>query len=566
MADLKVETVETTPIADQKTGTSGLRKKVTVFQSKNYIQNWLQSLFDWILTNSQGQLGTLVVGGDGRYWNKDAIHIILHMAVANGFRKFIVGQDGILSTPAVSHIIRKYSALGGIILTASHNPGGPNNDFGIKYNVSSGGPAPESVTSAIYDINQKLSSYKTSNLPAVDLGKCGEQVFFGGEVSVTVLDSCADYLEFMKEIFDWAALKALFARKDFKVCMDSLNGVTGPYSKRIFVDELGASADSVCNAEPKEDFGGLHPDPNLTYAADLVAKMNTGQYDFGAAWDGDGDRNMVLGKKFFVNPSDSLAIICAHATCVPYFKDGVKCVSRSMPTSEAVDYVARKFKYAFYEVPTGWKFFSNIMDHYEADGGHAVICGEESFGNGSDHIREKDGIWATLMWLSILAAQNRDTPEGSLRSVEAITRDHWKEYGRNYYTRYDYEEVSKEGADSMMAHLRAQADDASLIGKEFGAFKVAKVDDFEYNDVFEKSVTKKQGVRVIFSDGSRFVFRLSGTGSSGATVRLYLERYEKDSAKLDEDPQAVMAPLIAIALEVSKLDEFTGRKAPTVIT
>jgi phosphoglucomutase len=559
-----VKTVATTPFEGQAPGTSGLRKKVTVVQQPHYLNNFVQAIFD-ALPQNELKGCTLVLGGDGRYYNNEAIQTILKMASANGVGKVLVGQNGIFSTPAVSACVRKRKTYGAIILTASHNPGGPNADFGIKYNISNGGPAPEAVTNAIFDITKKITQYKISDLPDVDLSKLGKHSWQGFEVEI--IDNLVDYVESMKQIFDFPAIKALLARSDFKVLFDSLSGVTGPYVKHIFVDELGAPASCCMNAEPLIDFGGHHPDPNLTYAEQLVERMysKTENIAFGAAWDGDGDRNMLLGKDFFVTPSDSVAIIAANATAIPYFKSGLAGVSRSMPTSQALDLVARHLNLPFYEVPTGWKFFGNLMDKYEKEQpGKGFVCGEESFGTGSAHIREKDGVWATLAWLNIIAAKNQGN-NGKLVSVADIVKAHWQQFGRNYYSRYDYEEVDAKGAGEMMKHL-LELQKTLQKGSTLEGFTIDTVDEFSYTDPVDGSVSARQGIRFIFSDGSRVVYRLSGTGSAGATVRVYLERYEADKSKLEQDTQEALAPLVKTALSISKIKEFTGRDKPTVIT
>eukprot|EP00160_Parvularia_atlantis_P019741 Unigene7875_Nuclearia_a/m.24189 Unigene7875_Nuclearia_a/g.24189 ORF Unigene7875_Nuclearia_a/g.24189 Unigene7875_Nuclearia_a/m.24189 type:complete len:562 (+) Unigene7875_Nuclearia_a:47-1732(+) len=561
MAPLAVRVVPTTPFADQKPGTSGLRKKVTVFQAPHYTENFVQAVIEAIPPE---QRKVLVVGGDGRYFVKDAAQVILRIAAANGFAHIVVGHNALLSTPAVSCIVRKRHATGAIILTASHNPGGPTADFGIKYNASNGGPAPESVTNQIFAISKGLREYRLADFSRpIDLGAIGTVDVDG--VRIEVIDSVADYVEMVQGIFDFTQLRTFVQKQGaaFKVLIDSMHGVTGPYSRRIFVDELGLPATSVMNAVPSEDFHGGHPDPNLTYAKELVDRVQAERVDFAAAFDGDGDRNMILGYNSFVNPSDSVAIIAANALAVPYFRQhGIKGLARSMPTSSALDKVAHQLKVDLYEVPTGWKFFGNLMD-----AGRLSICGEESFGTGSDHIREKDGLWAVLAWLSILAQRAAD---GKDFALGAIQRDHFAQYGRNYFTRYDYEEVASAGADAMMAALRAHAAQGTLTGKVFEeageTYTVGKVDDFAYTDPIDASVSTQQGLRVLFTDGSRFVFRLSGTGSVGATVRLYVEKYQADASKSQEDPQTALGALVRIALRVSELPQHLQRDAPTVIT
>lgn len=582
MASFSVTAVPTSPIDGQKTGTSGLRKKVKVFQQENYLHNWVQALFS-SLEGLQGQ--TIALGGDGRYWSPEAIRIITRLAAANGVSKLVIGQNGILCTPAMSAVIRARQLFGGIILTASHNPGGPENDFGIKYNVSNGGPAPESVTSAIFEGTKKISEYKYATVgddvtadpfESVDLGVIGETTFSnaagGADFTVEIIDSADDYVKLLSSMFDFERLKTLFARSDFKFLFDAMSGVTGPYARRIFVEELGGSESCIMRAEVLPDFGGGHPDPNLTYAAELVAACDPAKSpdapDMGAASDGDGDRNMILGKGFFVTPSDSVAVIAAKGTnAIPWFSKGLKGVARSMPTAGALDQVAKRLGIELHEVPTGWKYFGNLMDV-----GRAQICGEESFGTGSDHVREKDGIFAVLCWLSIIATETES--KGSVASVEEIVTTFWKEFGRNYFTRYDYEEVSSEDAAKMMDGLTAlqESMNSGRNGSEPMTFddsfdkKVTTADNFSYTDPVDGSVAKGQGLRFVFEDGSRVIFRLSGTGSSGATIRMYIEKYEPDQAQQGMDAQDALKPFIDVALKVSKLQEITGREKPTVIT
>ncbi|MCD1634673.1 alpha-D-glucose phosphate-specific phosphoglucomutase [Martelella mediterranea] len=539
-------TIPTTPFTDQKPGTSGLRKKVPVFTQPHYAENFIQAIFDSI-GDFKGK--TLVIGGDGRYLNREVIQTTIKMAAANGFGKVMVGQGGILSTPAASNMIRKYQAFGGIILSASHNPGGPNEDFGIKYNTANGGPAPEKITDAIYERTKLIDRYRISEAPDVSLDAIGTSKV--DDMEVEVFDPVADYAELMEQLFDFDAIRSHIAA-GFKISFDAMSAVTGPYAKEILENRLGAPEGSVMNFEPLEDFGGHHPDPNLVHAKALYdAVMGEGGPDFGAASDGDGDRNMVVGHGVFITPSDSLAILAANAHLAPAYKGGLAGIARSMPTSQAADRVAEKLGIDCYETPTGWKFFGNLLD-----AGKATLCGEESFGTGSNHVREKDGLWAVLLWLNILAVRGE--------SALDVVKKHWAEYGRNYYSRHDYEGIETEAANALMDTLRARLD--TLAGTTFRDLTVAEADDFAYHDPVDGSVSRHQGIRILFENGSRVVFRLSGTGTSGATLRVYLEHYEPDPAKHEEDTQETLADLIAYAEHVAEIAKRTGRTAPTVIT
>ncbi len=536
----------TTPFADQRPGTSGLRKRVEVFRQPHYLENFVQAI---LTVAALPPNATLVVGGDGRFHNREAIQVILRIAAANGVARCVVGRDGLLSTPAASHLIRRH-ALGGIILSASHNPGGPDGDFGIKYNVANGGPAPEAVTEAIAAVAATIEEYAIVGAPDVDLSAIG--LHRVGEMTVEVIDPVAEYATLMESLFDMPRIRALVAG-GFRMRFDAMHAITGPYAVELLERRLGAPAGTVINAVPREDFGGSHPDPNLTYAKELVDELfGDDAPDFGAASDGDGDRNMILGRRFFVTPSDSLAIMAANARHVPGYAAGLAGVARSMPTSAAVDRVATALGIPCFETPTGWKFFGSLLDD-----GRITLCGEESFGTGSDHVREKDGLWAVLFWLNVIAARGE--------SVEAIVRDHWARFGRNWYTRWDYEDVDAGAAQAMMSHLRGALD--TLPGAPFAGRTVVVADDFAYTDPVDGSVTTKQGIRVLLDDGSRVVFRLSGTGTVGATVRLYVEAVEAPPiAAGDRDTQTVLRPLVDAALALADLPARTGRERPTVIT
>ncbi len=541
-----ISTIATTPYPDQRPGTSGLRKKVPVFQQDNYAENFIQSVFDSL----EGFAGeALVIGGDGRFYNRDVIQKAMRMAAANGFGKVIVGQGGILSTPAASHVIRKYGAFGGLILSASHNPGGPNEDFGIKYNVGNGGPAPEKVTEAIFARSKVIDRYLTAEAPDIDLDKIGALSLAGMEVEI--LDPVADYAALMETLFDFEAISDLF-RSGFRMVFDAMHAVTGPYAKQILEHRLAAPEGTVRNFVPLPDFGGHHPDPNLVHAKELYdLMMSSDGPDFGAASDGDGDRNLIIGKGIFVTPSDSLALLAANAHLAPGYRDGLTGIARSMPTSAAADRVAEKLGIGLYETPTGWKFFGNLLD-----AGMASICGEESAGTGSDHVREKDGLWAVLLWLNILAARRE--------SVRDIVTAHWREFGRNYYSRHDYEAIDTEIAGAIVAELRGRL--GALPGLKFAGLVVESADDFAYHDPVDGSVSSGQGIRVLFQGGSRVVFRLSGTGTEGATLRIYIERYEPDPARHGEETQAALAGLVQAAEEIAGVKARTGRAAPSVIT
>jgi phosphoglucomutase len=544
---MEPKVVSTTPFDGQRPGTSGLRKKVRVFQQPGYLENFVQAIFD---TQTELNGGTLVVGGDGRFYNREAIQTILRMAAANGVSRALVGRGGILSTPAASCLIRKHRTQGGIVLSASHNPGGPEEDFGIKFNAANGGPASEAVTEAIFARTRSIDAYRTLETANIDLDQLGARRL--GAMEVQVLDPVADYATLMESLFDFNAIHQLFNSGHFRMRFDAMHAVTGPYAVEILENRLGAPPGTVMNGQPKEDFGGGHPDPNLAHAQDLVAlTQGPGAFDFGAASDGDGDRNMILGKNFFVTPSDSLAVLAANAHLAPGYKSGIRGIARSMPTSQAADRVAEALGVECFETPTGWKFFGNLLD-----AGRITLCGEESFGTGSDHLREKDGLWAVLFWLNLLAIRQQ--------SVAEIVREHWRRFGRNYYTRHDYEAVDSAAAEGLMDHLRILL--PGLPGKRLGDYQVAYADDFAYTDPIDGSISQNQGIRIGLEGGSRLVFRLSGTGTEGATLRIYLESYEPDPARHDQDTQEAMAPLILIARELAQIEARTGRREPDVVT
>ncbi|BCM18264.1 alpha-D-glucose phosphate-specific phosphoglucomutase [Mesorhizobium sp. J8] len=541
-----IKTVSTKPYTDQKPGTSGLRKKVPVFQQEHYAENFIQSIFD-ALDGFQGK--TLVIGGDGRFYNREVIQKAIAIAAGNGFGKVMVGQGGILSTPAASNIIRKYKTFGGIILSASHNPGGPHEDFGIKYNAGNGGPAPEKITDAIFAKSKEITSFKIADIGEIDIDTIG--TVKAGDMTVEIFDPVKDYAELMESLFDFEALRKLF-KSGFRMRFDAMHAVTGPYAKEILERRLGAPDGTCRNFKPLPDFGGHHPDPNLVHAKHLYDEMmGPNAPDFGAASDGDGDRNLIIGRGIFVTPSDSVAMLAANAKLAPGYKDGLKGIARSMPTSGAADRVAEKLGIGIYETPTGWKFFGNLLD-----AGMATICGEESAGTGSNHVREKDGLWAVLLWLNILAARGE--------SCKDIVTKHWETYGRNYYSRHDYEEVESDRANALVDELRAKL--GSLPGTTVRGLKIAKADDFAYHDPVDGSVSEHQGIRILFEGGSRVVLRLSGTGTSGATLRVYIERYEPDKARHDLDTQEALADLIAAADDIAGIKSHTGRNKPSVIT
>ncbi len=545
---MSIQTVTTRPIPGQRPGTSGLRKKVTVFQQPHYLENFVQAVFD-TLPGHEGQ--TLVLGGDGRFHNRAAVRTILRMAAANGFATVLVGRGGLLSTPAVSAVIRRRGAFGGIILSASHNPGGPDGDFGIKYNAANGGPAPEKLTEAIYARSLEIAEYRIEDEGAdIDFDTPGTRML--GAMTVEVIDPVADYAELMQQLFDFDAMRAWFAA-GHRMRFDAMSAVSGPYARAILEGMLGAPVGTVVNGEPLEDFGGHHPDPNPAHAAELMAAMSgTDAPDFGAASDGDADRNMILGRDFVVTPSDSLAVLAEHATLVPGYRAGLVGIARSMPTSRAADKVAAALGIPCHETPTGWKFFGNLLD-----AGQATLCGEESYGTGSSHVREKDGLWAVLFWLDLLAVTGR--------SVEELVRAHWARFGRHYYSRHDWEGIPTERADALMAALRASL--PALVGRDCGAgLRIEAADDFAYTDPVDGSVSTRQGIRLLFADGSRIVFRLSGTGTEGATLRVYLERYEADPVRHDQPVQRALGDLIRIADEIAGIRRHSGMEAATVVT
>ncbi|MFC1452092.1 alpha-D-glucose phosphate-specific phosphoglucomutase [Verrucomicrobiota bacterium] len=541
---MTIRTIDTHPYDDMRPGTAGLRKKVAVFRQPHYLANFVQSIFD-TLSGFEGR--TLVVGGDGRYYNDEAMQLILKMAAANGFGRTVIGRNGLLSTPAVSCVIRKYRTFGGIILTASHNPGGPDGDFGIKYSMGNGGLASESVTEAVYARTQSITSYRVLEAPDIPLDKIGEQSL--GPMAVDIKDPVTDFGELMESLFDFDLLAGFLGGGAFRMRFDAMHGVTGPYARALLEERLGAPAGTVQHGDSLPDFGGMHPDPNLIHAHHLVELMESPEApDFAAATDGDGDRAMLLGPGFYVSPSDSLAVLAANAHLIPGYQRKLPGVARSLATSAAVDRVADRLGIPCYQTPTGWKFFGNLLD-----AGRIALCGEESFGAGSDHLREKDGLWTVLYWLNIMAARRQ--------GVADIMHEHWREYGRNYYTRHDYEEVDKPAAEALMDYLRKRV--GSLAGEKLGSHTVESADDFAYTDPVDDSVSEHQAIRVHFSDGSRVLYRLSGTGTVGATLRVYLERYEPSETSWD--PQVALGDMREIARSLGEVRERLGRDEPDVI-
>jgi phosphoglucomutase len=541
-----IEIVPTKPYLDQRPGTSGLRKKVQVFRQPHYAENFVQAIFD---TQCRGGGHKLVLGGDGRYLNREVIATVIRMAVANGITGLILGRSGLLSTPSASHLIRKYGVTGGIILSASHNPGGPDGDFGIKFNVANGGPAPERVTEAIYERTKQIDSYRIADLPVPNIDRLGKHLLNG--MMIEIVDPVADYCTLMQSLFEFDAIARLF-RSGFTMRFDAMHAVTGPYASKILEDVLGAPPGTVINGTPLPDFGGHHPDPNLVHARDLFdLMMSPGAPDFGCASDGDGDRNLIIGRGLYVAPSDSLAVLAANARLVPGYAKGLSGVARSMPTSSAVDKVAEALGIGAFETPTGWKYFGNLLD-----AGLIDLCGEESAGTGSSHVREKDGLWAVLFWLNILA--KRGEP------VARILRDHWENYGRNYYTRHDYEEIETERATAVIDRLHDRM--SELKGASYGEDEIVEADDFAYEDPVDGSIARHQGIRIFFKGGARIIYRLSGTGTEGATLRVYIESYEKDVARQDRDTQQMLAPLIQISRQIADLEALTGRQGPSVVT
>lgn len=544
---MTIKKIKTQAYTDQKPGTSGLRKKVTQFQQVGYLENFVQAVFNTIAP-CKGKM--LVLGGDGRFYNREAIQIIIRMAIANGFSDILVGKGGILSTPAASCVIRKNQACGGVILSASHNPGGPDEDFGIKFNGENGGPAPEKLTDSIFQQTLTMDQYQTIDSEDIELDQLGTVQI--AQAKINIIDPVKDYADLMESMFDFNSMKSLISNGDFRLCFDAMHAVNGPYAKEILENRLGAPTGTVINSIPLTDFGGGHPDPNLVHAHELVDLLHGDDpLDFGAASDGDGDRNMVLGKAFYINPCDSLAILTANADCIPAYSKGISGVARSMPTSRAVDRVAEAMKIPCYETPTGWKYFGNLLD-----AGKITICGEESFGTGSDHVREKDGLWAVLFWLNLIAIKKQP--------VSDIVKTHWSEYGRDYFTRHDYEAVDSANAQEMISQLKAKI--PSLAGQVIAGINIDAADDFQYIDPVDNSKITAQGVRVYLNNGGRIVFRLSGTGTEGATLRVYLDCYQNNPELLEQDTQQALSELIQVAEELAGIKEFTGRTKPDVIT
>ncbi len=544
---MNIKNIDIKPFPDQKPGTSGLRKKVAVFQQPHYLATFVQSILN---TLTPAEKSKLVIGGDGRFFNPDALQIICKVAIANNVKELIIGQHGLLSTPAASCIIRKYNANGGFILSASHNPGGPLGDFGLKFNTANGGPAPESFTQNVYENTLKINQYFIADIGDIDCSTIGNQPI--KNTTINVIDPVSDYANLMETLFDFSTIREHLTNKSISILFDAMHAITGPYAREIFVNRLGAPESALMNAEPKADFGGEHPDPNMAHAEKLTKQLfNKDGPDLGAASDGDGDRNMILGREFYVTPSDSLAIIAANAHLIPGYKLGLAGVARSMPTSRAIDVVAKQLKIPCYETPTGWKYFGNLLDAKKI-----TLCGEESFGTGSNHIREKDGLWAVLCWLNILTVRNQ--------SVKQITLEHWKAYGRHYYSRHDYENISSESANNLVNQLETTL--PTLAGKTFGGMIVKHADNFSYTDPIDNATSSNQGIRILFEDGSRVIFRLSGTGTEGATLRVYLEKYTTDDCFLELSSNEALAPLSLIARDIAQILYFTDRTCPTVIT
>ncbi len=541
-----IKEIPTSPIEGQKTGTTGLRKKVQLYQQKHYLENYIQCIFDELDGEHKGK--TLVLGGDGRYFSKHAVQVILKMAIANGWSKIIIGENGLLSTPALSNIIVKYKAYLGIILTASHNPGGENGDFGVKTNIATGAPAPEKHTNRIFELTKTISSYKIADIEDINISKIGSQLIEG--VEIQVISTVDDYIELMQRIFDFDKIKELF-KSGFSMRFDAMNAVTGPYGKKIFEEILGAEKGTVVNGEPLVDFGGLHPDPNPVYAKHLLDFMMSDKAtDFAAACDGDGDRNMILSRGFYVSPSDSVAVLVKYHKLIPEYAKGLSGVARSMPTTRAVDKIAKELNLPLYETPTGWKYFGNLMD---AD--KVTICAEESYGTGSSHVREKDGIWAILFWLNILAITKSNAKD--------LVSEYWSLYGRNYYMRHDYEEIDSSRANQLIARLRNNL--STMVGESYDNYSIISAEDFSYTDPVDGIITSQQGIIITFNEGSRLIMRLSGTGTSGATLRVYFEKYESDSNKYNTPVSEALDDLVPVADAIALIKEHTQREAPSVI-